>query len=246
MHQSLSALPAWLLPGQRFIRCFCESKRQDASLRPQPRMAGGKKRSSGDIPNSMWCSFWCSYHHAALAEPRGTLRSLVPWWNPWNPRGTLPQSRPEPPRSLSRLRPQSFQLLGKKIKKHLIRLWVKDGYPKWNPGKCKEGLKPAVPWIYFDAHPYDFALGTKHHRWAWQVAHWGQRLVAVAARGWSGVSHEDPCFKFIRDHFCRWLPAVAWPQHVAVGQNQWSFWGRCTIHFTTYFSWNWDVHSRGF
>ena len=32
----------------------------------------------------------------------------------WNPRGTLPQGLPRPPRSLSGLRPQSFQLLGKK------------------------------------------------------------------------------------------------------------------------------------
>ena len=35
---------------------------------------------------------------------------MEPWWNP--PRA-LPQGRPGPPRSLSRLRPQSFQLLGK-------------------------------------------------------------------------------------------------------------------------------------
>ena len=70
------------------------------------------------------------HHPAALAEPRGTLvepwwnpgGTLVePWWNPggtlvepwWNPRGTLAQGRPGPPRSLSGLRPQSFQLLGK-------------------------------------------------------------------------------------------------------------------------------------
>ena len=32
----------------------------------------------------------------------------------WNPRGTLPQGRPGPPRSLSGLRPQGFQLWGKK------------------------------------------------------------------------------------------------------------------------------------
>ena len=81
------------------------------TTRPPPPPKKRKKQiSSGDIPNSMWCSFWCSHHHAALAEPRGTL--VDPWY-PWNPRGTLPQSRPEPPRSLSGLRPQSFQLLGK-------------------------------------------------------------------------------------------------------------------------------------
>ena len=35
---------------------------------------------------------------------------MEPWWNF---RGTFPQGRPGPPRSLSGLRPQSFQLLGK-------------------------------------------------------------------------------------------------------------------------------------
>ena len=29
-------------------------------------------------------------------------------------------------------------------------LWVKNGYPKWNPGKWNQGPKPAVPWC-FDA-----------------------------------------------------------------------------------------------
>ena len=56
--------------------------------------------SSGDIPNSMRCSFECSHHPAALAEPRGSL--VEPSWN-------LTSGPP-----LSGLRPQSFQLLGKK------------------------------------------------------------------------------------------------------------------------------------
>ena len=47
---------------------------------------------------------------------RGTL--VEPWWNLG---GTLPQGRPEPPRSLSGLRPQSFQLLGKKQLKKTSR-----------------------------------------------------------------------------------------------------------------------------
>ena len=66
-------------------------------------------------------------HPAALAEPGGTLvetsQMVEIWWKPggslvepwWNPGGTLAQGRPEPPRSLSGLRPQSFQLLGKNI-----------------------------------------------------------------------------------------------------------------------------------
>ena len=36
-------------------------------------------------------------------------------------------------------------------------VWVKNrGTPKWNPGKWKQRLKPAVPWwLYFDPHPHD-------------------------------------------------------------------------------------------
>ena len=43
-----------------------------------------------------------------LAPPRSPRRTS------WNPGGTLPQGRPGPPRSLPGLRPQGFQLLGKK------------------------------------------------------------------------------------------------------------------------------------
>ena len=33
-------------------------------------------------------------------------------------------------------------------------LWVKHGYPTWNPGKWNQRLKPAVPrWLNFDPHP---------------------------------------------------------------------------------------------
>ena len=32
--------------------------------------------------------------------------------------------------------------------------WVKNWYPKWNPGKWNQGLKPAVPWwLNFDPYP---------------------------------------------------------------------------------------------
>ena len=35
-------------------------------------------------------------------------------------------------------------------------LWVKNTYPKWNPGKWKQGLKPGVLWwIHFDPYPYN-------------------------------------------------------------------------------------------
>ena len=53
--------------------------------------------SSGEIPNSMRCSFQCSHHPSALVEP--SWNHLVEPW--WNPSGTLPQGRPGPPRSLS-------------------------------------------------------------------------------------------------------------------------------------------------
>ena len=33
-----------------------------------------------DSSRDMRCSFYCSHHPAALAEPRGTL--VEPWWNP--------------------------------------------------------------------------------------------------------------------------------------------------------------------
>ena len=65
-------------------------------------------------------------HPAALEEIGGTQTALAQtFWNAsatlvepwWNSRGTLPQGRPGPPRSLSGLRPQSFQLLGEKKKK---------------------------------------------------------------------------------------------------------------------------------
>ena len=33
-------------------------------------------------------------------------------------------------------------------------LWVKNRYPKWNPGTWNQRLKPAVCWwLYFDPHP---------------------------------------------------------------------------------------------
>ena len=53
----------------------------------------------------------------ALFSARTTSQpsqNLVKAW--WNPRGTVPQGRPGPPRSLSGLRPQGFQLLGEKTK----------------------------------------------------------------------------------------------------------------------------------
>ena len=83
--------------------------------------SGGKGKpkiiSSGDIPNSMRCSFLvlappCSPCRTSW-NPGGTL--VEPWWNP---RGTLVEAylRAAPPRSLSRLRSHSFQLVGENTK----------------------------------------------------------------------------------------------------------------------------------
>ena len=39
--------------------------------------------------------------------------------------------------------------------KGIIWLWVKNAYPKWNPGRWNQRLKPAVPWwLYFDQYPF--------------------------------------------------------------------------------------------
>ena len=66
-----------------------------------------------------------------LVEPSWNL--VEPWWNP---RGTFPQGRPGPPRSLSGLRPQSCQLLGgKKNRRHLAPLLT------WGDQK-RHGPKP--------------------------------------------------------------------------------------------------------
>ena len=40
-----------------------------------------------------------------------------------------------------------------------IWLWVKNGYPNWNPDKWNQGLKPAVFWwFHFDPYPYKLQI----------------------------------------------------------------------------------------
>ena len=56
----------------------------------------------------------CGALFSARTTPQPSQNFVEPRWNP---RGTLPQGRPGPPRSLSGLRHQSFQLLGKKERK---------------------------------------------------------------------------------------------------------------------------------
>ena len=86
-----------------------------------------------------WWNFGGTLPQTTPDHPQPSQNLVQPWWNPrgtlphnhpdhpavhaepelcWNPRGTLVdpylRAAPEPPRSLSGLRPQSFQLLGKK------------------------------------------------------------------------------------------------------------------------------------
>ena len=37
----------------------------------------------------------------------------------------------------------------------LLILWIKNGYPFWNPSKWNQRLKPAVPWCFhFDSYSF--------------------------------------------------------------------------------------------
>ena len=75
-------------------------------------------RTGVSTPPNICCFLWVfpnklrrypqQQRFLVLAAPRSPRRTS------WNPRGTLPQGRPGSPRSLSGLRPQNFQLLGKK------------------------------------------------------------------------------------------------------------------------------------
>ena len=91
-----------------YLGCFAYACCHD--LRVAPKKSVQELRTGAcDILNSIRLFFLCLQPSQNLVEP---------WWNPdetlveplWNPRGTLPHGRPGPPR---RLRPQSFQLLGK-------------------------------------------------------------------------------------------------------------------------------------
>ena len=53
---------------------------QNHSLAKTRTHTKSNKISSGDIPNSILCSFYFSHHHAALTEHRGTM--VEPCWNP--------------------------------------------------------------------------------------------------------------------------------------------------------------------
>ena len=40
-----------------------------------------------------------------------------------------------------------------RLHKTAMWLWVKNRYPKWNPGKWEHGPKPEAPWFNFDPYP---------------------------------------------------------------------------------------------
>ena len=93
-----------------------------------------------------------------------------PWWNPggtlvepsWNPRGNLPQGRPGPPRSLSGLTPQSFQLLGKKRQAEFPGLPLPSKEPPLSSGLDLPHFRN--PWILvWHCHMRISSFGSPHN-----------------------------------------------------------------------------------
>ena len=90
--------------------------------------------------------------HRALLEGSPAIqdltlrRSLVSW---------LRRSDRNSKKHPERLAEFSFETtLTKTPKEHALpHVWVKKGYPNWNPGNWKHGLKPARPWFRFDPIP---------------------------------------------------------------------------------------------
>ena len=88
-------------------------------------------------------------------SPCRTWWMVEPWWNPggtlvepwWNPGGTSAQGRPEPPWSLSGLRPQSFQLLGKnkKTKTHAMAFFKSESGNPPSTGSLPRALAHPHP-----------------------------------------------------------------------------------------------------
>ena len=106
-------------PGGTLLEPYLKPPRPPRSLEPWWNPGGTLVKPSSNLQKNGWNP------DGTLVEPY--LKPLVePWWNPGGTPGgtlveplvehggTLAQGRPEPPRSLSGLRPQSFQLLGKK------------------------------------------------------------------------------------------------------------------------------------
>ena len=56
-------------------------------------------------------------------------------------------------------RSRAVQLLSDR-KSELTWLWVKNRYPKWNPGKWNQGLNPAVPWCLSAQQTWSTRVGS--------------------------------------------------------------------------------------
>ena len=113
-------------------------------------------RFLGDLPNWL-VSFWFSF---STTPKRVAPQKERPIWRRPPFRDVLCTSAlPVPGFPGARdLMPQllhgSIQGLSRSDRKGISWLWVKNRFPKWNPGKWKHGLKPAVPcWFSFDPCP---------------------------------------------------------------------------------------------
>ena len=137
------------------------------------------------------------------AEPRGTLAE--PWWNPC---GTLPQGRPGPPRSLSGLRPQSFQLLRRKKR----RGFINPGLPLPKRKKKKTWAAGSIGWTERPLRPMRGPCGA---------------LSSACVQGEARHAHVEGHFVMFlrRDRLlCCHRKGGSKPMGSRCG------WGRCTTH----------------
>ena len=63
------------------------------------------------------------------------------------------------PRCAAEVATMSFPQMPEASRQSFFRwLWVKNRYPKWNPGKWQNGPKPVPWWFNFDPYPDDSSL----------------------------------------------------------------------------------------
>ena len=137
---------------------------------------------------------------------------MEPWWNPAKtlvePSWNLTSGPPRPPRSLSGLRPQSFQLLGEKKTrmgvletKHPQRIngsAMGEGPGGLAPLSCKgvfaEVRIPCIPDI--DHHPW-LDTSTKVYLFIWK-----QRKPSTGHLLLGGSFYSTGLFNYLEFHFC--------------------------------------------
>ena len=68
----------------------------------------------------------------------------------------------------------------------MIWLWVKKVFPKWNPGKWKHGLNPAVPWYFINFDPNSFLADVEE-----SALNQGAQARFLAIRPATGVSFQE-------------------------------------------------------